>query len=365
MTATSSVPHGSWSSLKAKGLQRLALLCGQSVTGRKAEISARLTRAVAAPPPTSLASGPVVLSIDLGIRNLAISLMTPTQASSSASSGPHRRKKAGAASPSDQLTGFAARPPSITLHHWQRLSLVNAQTTGVNSSTIDDEEASTEEVFSPANIAQLTNGFLQQTVLRMDPLPTHILIERQRWRSQSSTSILEWTVRVNTLEAMLHASLQALRDVGVYKGDVTSVRPESVGKFFLGAGEEGDPARDVSLNIKKAKIEMLGRWLSNDSDVIAPGNKLATEMIDAYKERVMGPRRRKTSVKLDKEENGEEKLTLDTKLDDLTDSLMQGMAWLRWQENIAILRQENGAEKLLQAASPSVLTSDTSKVAKK
>ncbi|KAI0517255.1 mitochondrial resolvase Ydc2 [Xylaria bambusicola] len=359
--ATSSVSQAaSWSSLKAKSLQRLALLCGLNVGGNKAEISARLARAAAAPP-TSSDDEPVVLSIDLGIRNLAFSLMTPASASPFTRYY-SRKKEVTIVSPSGQVLGPAARPPSITLHHWERLSLVDAQTSAVDSAAVEDEEPREEDVFSPAKMAKITNDFLQNTVLCMSPVPTHILIERQRWRTQSSASILEWTVRVNTLEAMLHASLQALRGVGVYEGEVTSVRPEAVAKLFLAADEEPPSPKVLKANIKKMKIETLTHWLGEGDDVIEPGTKLARQMIRAYKKRApYNPQGRGRPPKYDKEEYGEELKVLDAKLDDLTDSLMQGMAWLRWQQNLAILREEFGAEELLKAASPSVPKSGKSK----
>ena len=354
MAAVPSIVHGAWSKLRAKELQRLAFLCGQHVTGTKPTITKRLARAIAAPPATPASSGPVVLSIDLGIRNLAISLMASASTSPSVGSRSSKaKKKTSTTSRHNQPPTPVTSPPPITLHHWERLALVAGPKTGVSSAEIDDEDAGADEVFAPAEIAKLANGFLQKTVLQMNPLPTHILIERQRWRSGRAPGILEWTVRVNTLEAMLHASLRALHDAGVYQGEVISIRPEAVGKFFIGVDdEEKKPATKSYSDSKKLKIKTLGHWLSQGKAVVTPGNELASDMIDAYRDRVLAPRRRRaTSKSNDTEENGETKVALDAKLDDLTDSLMQGMAWLRWQENIAILRQENGAEQLLQATS--------------
>ncbi|KAI0804986.1 mitochondrial resolvase Ydc2 [Xylaria sp. FL0064] len=352
-------------SLRAKQLKRLSFLCGLPVGGRKEELITRLTAAASNPSPSpsparSRVAGPVVLSIDLGIRNLAYSLMTPVSTSASS------RKKTKASSFS------STSPPAIKLHAWQRLSLLDSAAALSNSSDEDGADASSTAAFTPAVLAKTANAFLQETVMRLQPLPTHILIERQRWRSGGAPAIQEWTVRVNTLEAMLHASLRTLRDVGVWKGEVASIRPERVGQLFLSA-EETDTAaprkaveedvedesgrkpgrkwaggRKTSAETKKLKIELLGRWLGQGDAVIAPGNNSAGLMVDAYRGALNGTKRGRSKRAAKEEETGENIITLDSKLDDLTDSLMQGMAWLRWRENMALLRLKNGVEKLLE-----------------
>ncbi|KAI1281687.1 mitochondrial resolvase Ydc2 [Xylaria sp. FL0933] len=351
-------------SLRAEQLKRLSFLCGLPLGGRKDELITRLTAAAAAASNASSPSparsrarnpGPVVLSIDLGIRNLAYSLMTPVSASASS------RKKTKAS----LSTGTS--PPAIKLHAWQRLSLLDSAAALSNSSDEDGVDA-----FAPAVLAKTANAFLQETVMRLTPLPTHILIERQRWRSGGAAAIQEWTVRVNTLEAMLHASLRTLRDVGVWKGEVASIQPVRVGQLFLGAektdtaaqrkevekdvadasgrksGRKRTAGRKTSAETKKLKIELLGRWLGQGDAVISPGNNNASLMVDAYRGAVNGGKRSRSKRGVKEEEAGENIVTLDSKLDDLTDSLMQGMAWLRWRENMALLRLENGVEKLLE-----------------
>ncbi|KAI1354421.1 mitochondrial resolvase Ydc2 [Xylaria sp. FL0043] len=353
-------------SLRAEQLKRLSFLCGLPLGGRKEELITRLTAAAAAaasnaPSPSSSsarsrAAGPVVLSIDLGIRNLAYSLMTPVSTSASS----RKNTKASLS------TGTS--PPAIKLHAWQRLSLLDSAAALSNSSDEDGVNA-----FAPAVLAKTANAFLQETVMRLAPLPTHILIERQRWRSGGAAAIQEWTVRVNTLEAMLHASLRTLRDVGVWKGEVASIQPLRVGQLFLGGAEETDSSvqrrgaeedvadttgrkpgrkraggRKTSAETKKLKIELLGRWLGQGDAVIAPGSNNAGLMVDAYRGALSGARRSRSKRAAKEEETGENIVTLGSKLDDLTDSLMQGMAWLRWRENMALLRLENGVERLLE-----------------
>ncbi|KAI0102460.1 mitochondrial resolvase Ydc2 [Nemania sp. FL0031] len=358
-------------SLRAEQLKRLSFLCGLPVGGRKDDLIARLTAAAAASPAPKPRSSPAVLSIDLGIRNLAFSLLTPAVTSSTPSSRKtsaksKKRSNANAVPPPFLSTS----PPPITLHAWQRLSLLeNPASQNGDEPALDVD---TTGQFAPATLAQTANFFLRETVLKLNPLPTHILIERQRWRSGGAAAIQEWTVRVNTLEAMLHASLRTMRDVGVWKGDVVSIRPERVGLLFLDAAnlgaqeivEDEEPEEDeadtstgkskkkrrggrkTSAEAKKLKIGLLGGWLSQGDLIIQPGSVGAGHMLDAYRDASTGTKRSKSKRAVSESEEGTP-VTLDRKLDDLTDSLMQGMAWLRWRENIALLQQENGVEQLL------------------
>ncbi|KAI0455969.1 mitochondrial resolvase Ydc2 [Xylaria acuta] len=364
-------------SLRAEQLKRLSYLCGLPVGGRKEELVARLTVAVGnAPLPSKSRAGPVVLSIDLGIRNLAFSLLAPVSSSAAPVSrkADTKSKKGSGANPSPSFLGTS--PPTITLHAWQRLSLLESSTgdsTQDSGEDAPDVDTSTG-VFAPAALAKTANAFLRETVLQFKPLPTHILIERQRWRSGGAPAIQEWTVRVNTLEAMLHASLRTLRDVGVWKGEVVSIRPERVGQLFLDAEDRGtrraaprkEPEEDevgdastgksrrkrtggrtTSAESKKLKIELLNHWLGQGDLIVRPSNVEMGHMLDAYRDASKGTKRSR-SKRVSEEAGAEEKLPiLDRKLDDLTDSLMQGMAWLRWQENMALLQLESGVEQLL------------------
>ncbi|KAI1825431.1 mitochondrial resolvase Ydc2 [Xylaria intraflava] len=365
--------------LRVSDLQRLSSLCGLPTSGRKDDLIARLSAVRGnASSRSNPGPAPVILSIDLGIKNLAFSLMTPA---SPVSPRPKVRSKY---ITTDQSP---ISPPAIKLHAWKRLSLlpdpadVSPQDGGGPMPSV----GSSAEFFAPAAMAKTANAFLQETVLQLKPLPTCILIERQRWRSQSSAAIQEWTVRVNTLEAMFHASLKTLRDFGAWEGDVVSVQPARVSQLFLyatkedtgrtakidkktqeleegeiDASDENKPtrkrktSRKTSAETKKLKIELLGSWLGQGDRIIQPGNLETGHMLDGYRlalegnNRSKGGRRSKSKRATEETEAEKEQLMLGKKLDDVTDSLMQGMAWLRWQENLSLLQLESGAEKLLE-----------------
>ncbi|KAI0203180.1 mitochondrial resolvase Ydc2 [Astrocystis sublimbata] len=371
-------------SLKSLHLRRLSFLCGLPLSGRKTELAARLLAAAGTAPLPSPA--PVVLSIDLGLRNLAFSLLNPVSLSASLSKRTTAKSKggngAGAGDGNQSLSTSHTSPPPVTLHAWQRLSLLHglsllkAESADTQHNTADSDTA--KDQFSPEALAKVANTFLQETMLQFEPLPTHILIERQRWRSGGSVAIQEWTLRVNTLEAMLHASLRTLRDVGVWKGEVISVQPQRVAQLFLGAeysiespsraapvqdeeaevddvsstGKSGkgrtSAARKTSAEAKKQKIELLNGWLAQKDLVIQPGNAAMDHMLSAYKNasKRSGRSSGSRTVAVGDGVQGEFP-DLDKKLDDITDSLMQGMAWLRWQDNLTLLRSERGVEQLL------------------
>ncbi|KAI1269573.1 mitochondrial resolvase Ydc2 [Xylariaceae sp. FL1019] len=354
------------SRLRVTELKNLALYCGLPRTGTKPELVQRLQAAQSAATPAvqpTTSPDPVVLSIDLGIRNFAFSLMTLAPSAVSTSRTKEKKQK-DKKTQSLILESTPRSPVAIKLHSWQRLSLLEPSG-GLLSQVEDQDEPSLKPDapdFSPPALAKMANTFLRDTVLRLNPLPTHILIERQRWRTLGGSSILEWTLRVNTLEAMLHASLQTLRDVGIWKGEVESVQPRSIAQLFLetdesklkdtenlsgniddsdesagkkSRGTKTAASRNHALYLKKkgVKIDLLRQWLHEHDDIVQPQTPEAQQMLEMYQKAPTGKGRKKEPK-------------VDTKLDDITDSLLQGIAWLRWRENRAQLSR-HGPERLL------------------
>lgn len=152
----------------------------------------------------------------------------------------------------------------------------------------------------------------------------------------------EWTLRVNIFESMLYAVLQTYSVLGLWHGSVSSVAPAKVNSFWLGKDldlEGSDEARSMMIMGKKkkeaskkntrsklAKIELVERWLRKGGiEFIGEAKKVGRRYLDK--------RGRKRG-------RGGEDIG---KLDDLADCLLQGMAWIRWEENrVAIV--ENGLE---------------------
>ncbi|KAH8678155.1 mitochondrial resolvase Ydc2 [Xylariales sp. PMI_506] len=303
-------------SLKLAQLKALAIACGLASSGtkdgllRRLESSTRLHRDSSSL--SSLNSTPRILSIDMGIRNLAFAQITPAPLMQSKKSG-------------------TRLPPPVVIDIWQRVDLLETLRSRVENSIDPDQ-------WSPAAMADLTVEVVQQKLLKS--MPTHILIERQRFRSGGGAAVQEWTLRVNMIEAMLHATLRTLQSLGYWDGTVYSIAPSRVGPFFLECFDSAEPRKGseaekairtklktAKMQNKKAKIDLVGRLLETTSIVISGEAKLHAEM---YLNRWKGIRRSK---------GADDQLAGESfhKLDDMADCLLQGLAWMKWEENKRLL----------------------------
>lgn len=165
------------------------------------------------------------------------------------------------------------------------------------------------------------------------------------------SSVQEWTLRVNMFESMLYAVLHTYFSLGLWHGSVYSVAPAKVNSFWLGkdldlressssseAGlmtimgkkktEKKKEGNKKSARSKVAKIELVERWLRERGEGAVEFMGEAKKVGRSYLN--------KRGVK----RGGGEDIG---KLDDLADCLLQGMAWIRWEENrVAIV--ETGLE---------------------
>jgi len=142
-------------------------------------------------------------------------------------------------------------------------------------------------------------------------------------------------------ESMLYAVLQTLKREKIWDGTVIPITPGKVGPFWLESGQDvaiplGARAKlrntkSAKLLNKGAKIDLVKSWLEAKEKVTL-GTSEAESTAHAYLEkwhRLPGRAKSKNLTKSDKvgevEANG--------KLDDLADSLLQGMAWIQWEKN--------------------------------
>ncbi|KAL8365720.1 hypothetical protein RB595_004492 [Gaeumannomyces hyphopodioides] len=343
-------------------LQQIAQACGVAKSGTKSHLAARIASALAAHKPVPPAER--ILSIDMGLRNFAFCHFT-------LGAPPKRRGTARAAAKKPTPSGPAPSPPStlpagggpggdllpgpaLTLHSWEVLDLMEA-TPG----------AEALDYGSKADLSAVAVDVVQRHLLLPPPLrPTRVLIEQQRYRSSHGSSVLEWTLRVNALEAMLHAVFATLRRHGHWEGAVEAVNPLfSAGHFFNEGG------RIPPRMLKKMKIDLLGGWICGDGgggdDGCAPGASVAMGTPEA--ERTAAAFRQKwrpvKEEKKKKKKKGRTKESLDDdgddndstkhgvqakKLDDLTDCVVQGAAWSSWQDMKTKLAQDGTKEMLEQ-----------------
>ncbi|PKY02177.1 ribonuclease H-like protein [Aspergillus campestris IBT 28561] len=289
--------------LKATQLQRLAQATGIKSSGPKPVLAARLAgelgrvRSRSRDGGEEQGQGLSVLSIDMGIRNLAFAhLVVPSLSSSSSHSS----------SSTSQLdetkgdyTGYTDTSRDngggIYLNAWHRLPITDASlqefAAASQSSTPppqkpEEEEKDQEEkeTFTPETYAPRAYTLLTTLLARYRP--THILIERQRFRSGGASAVQEWSLRVGVFEGMLHAVLFTLGQQQLQMQRklappvVVGVEPRRVGRYWEfvrgvssledgkgvgkegGKGEEGEKKKKKSAKEgKKVKIALVGGWL--------------------------------------------------------------------------------------------------------
>ena len=219
------------------------------------------------------------------------------------------------------------RLPSIRA--WHRLAVSTAPAVLEVKAEEGVEIALVKEVFNPATLSAAAYTLLRKKLLLEKP--THILIERQRFRSMGSRNILEWTVRVNMFESILYGVLCTLNGEGIWNGEVQAIAPGKVGPFWVGEETDGvgskkeRKSKSAKIRNKGAKVDLVRSWLAG-GEMVKLGNEGVESVARRYREKWdRSPGGRKKS-----EGDLEKKMG---KLDDLADCLLQGMAWIEWEEN--------------------------------
>ncbi|KAI9749172.1 MAG: GET complex subunit get1 [Chaenotheca gracillima] len=357
-------------SLKLPQLKHLAVQCGVNSSGTKTEIASYLLEelkvgktSVVQHDPRKTRTGATsqterILSIDMGIRNLAYCVL-------------------------ETSTKSAHESPIILA--WKRIAVVPRAPSP--ASPRDSLEGDTKagkkppkESFEPSIFASHAYDLL--TKILLPHTPTRILIERQRYRSMGSASIQEWTVRVNMFEGMLYAVLRTLQGMSEWKGTVEAVSPARVVAFWVGEdgvrsqssatkvseSEDGGKVRKRRAKTAKAKskgdkIDLVGRWL-RDREILRfdTSGGQSSKMRDAYLLKWQGKgKSRGQKVTVDRiglspsdilKEEGENGALVEDekeeigKLDDLADCLLQAMAHVRWQDNRRKLEEIKEGEEI-------------------
>lgn len=266
--------------LKQPQLKVLSVLLGTSATGTKSFLAESLVatanRIETRPPFT-------VLSVDMGVRNLSLCHFEV----------PENLREA-------QVTG------------WSRLDIEKE----FRPKTWPESVSS----FDPDRLAQITHDLVQERFYTHDTkkLPDVILIERQRFRSGSSTAILEWTVRVNMLENMLHAVLYASSRQNNLDSNIMSVNAKRILSYWK---EE--------VNMSKIKVPEANDSLRTYKKTKDLKTKIATSVIQSSPSSMFSSAAILTRDQV---------LSAKGKNDDLADSLLQGLAWLQWQNNRKTLK---------------------------
>ncbi|KAF1928638.1 ribonuclease H-like protein [Didymella exigua CBS 183.55] len=365
--------------LTSKALQALLTRIGSASSGTKSALLRRFQRdlprvygfcpqsAEIAPQLESRSRKVRVISIDMGIKNLAFC-------------------DAEIAYPSPVPKSKQSLDATMQVMRWKKLDLVEV----TSRDSRQDPEAAEEDIsqFSPSVLSKTAYKLITEEVLNVNP--DVILIEKQRWRSGGGSAVQQWTVRVNTLEAMLWAVLETVKRTQQFRSgstealatktfEVRAVDPKRVGQYWLGrhtqalsereqgadhalaeraeAPDAVDDATDTSAKKpsrskaeKSAKIAVLRSWLAQDAMSTAPSTPTRTPhitfRIDAGAEatrqallRIAKAPRRKKALKAAKS-RGEDGGVVEEgpaaemkKLDDVADCFLQAAAWVAWESN--------------------------------
>lgn len=320
-------------------LHRLAVMIGSPSSGTKAVRIAGIREAVdraAAAAHDKPTTGLSLVSIDMGIRNLAFTHI-----------------KAPAVLGSDG--SFHYGQPQIEA--WERLSVSTPQgnvptdvkktmkkKAGKAGSTEQPEDdglllASVpagkaapkpkKESFEPIDYAAHAYRFIDHVLTTYQP--NQILIERQRFRTGGQASVQEWTIRVGVFEGMLYAVLRALADERKLNLQVEPMQPARVNGSWLEGPEAVEsaiikPVRAKKLStrdVKQAKIALVSQMLQEEGSqsrftVTKQLRPFADEFVSVWKKETRNKKSAGGGI---------------GKLDDLADSLLQGLAWINWQNN--------------------------------
>ncbi|KAJ5747761.1 uncharacterized protein N7511_009457 [Penicillium nucicola] len=390
-----SANHAWLGGLKSAQLQRIARATGIQSSGTKGVLIERIateldlqdgiagcstsTSSEGKPPKQSPPWS--ILSIDMGIQNLAFAhLRAP------------RSSEYGFNSEDSHYT------PALELTAWHKLAVSEISNlnlkpstpseTATHSAKVNSKEIEKEkDNYSPDLYAQ--NAYKLITSLLEAYKPTHILIERQRFRSGGGSAVQEWTLRVGVFEGMLYAIVHALRkERGGSLQDVVvqGVEPRRVVRYWLEGGtgkdankkeDDGKAKRLTARDVKKAKIDLVAGWLSSawkNQDpasggsavrTMEPGPLVDNKIVLAYQSESpvlqqvsagflrkwldQTTRKSKTAksqtegqatvIKAPSVNSTAEAVALlpestaidPGKLDDLADCLLQGVTWVEWQ----------------------------------
>lgn len=356
--------------LTSAQLKSIARLCGKSRSGTKAVIADRIVDDLRTFEP--LPPGTRVLSIDLGIRNLAYSLLEVPESSHGLPTKSTKRARKKDIAPSSVV------PIAPRLLAWERLALIprvdkvappkrSSKKTRKKSKADDENDTAQQEDevlpkkgrrkskadeiasgleavdltadadptttpvlmedFSPARLSALAVDLILNRLLPLRP--DVVTLEQQRFRQMGGSGVYEWTLRVNSLESMLYAVLTLLRETGQWHrgGRIEPIVARNVLEFMVvrdrTAGFDVGDIWGRGADNKKVKKDIIGRALASAEGLVVEGapEAVASEYLDEWQGK----------------KSFQRKADRMKKLDDLADCLLQGLAFIHWQNNKRML----------------------------
>ena len=201
------------SGLKAAQLKHAAFLTGLPMAGTKSELENVLRHRVGQP--VLFSETPRIVSVDMGIKNLGICVLEAPHLLDSSSS-----------TRAPKLKGNEKSPLKILA--WKKIDVLSqlvSQNEAAATTQEDPDPAKpikgrqlrtamaqptiAASTFNPSNLCRTALTIARELLYTYKP--SHILIERQRFRSGGAAAVQEWTLRVNMLESMIWACLETMR----------------------------------------------------------------------------------------------------------------------------------------------------------
>lgn len=206
---------------------------------------------------------------------------------------------------------------------------------------LEDSSEQGSSRFSSALAADLAYSVFAESILPKYN-PDVIILEQQRLRSGGGSNVIEWTLRINMFESALHGVLVALRKQGKSTARVYDVLPGRTKGYWIRptpstvCDEEkvirtSKKSNSSTYAMSKAvKVDLVKRWTENVSFekpdacrhvVFSQDTIPLAQQFHSRRSRQLSSLPQSTT------------LPRNFKLDDLSDSLLQGVAYIEWQQH--------------------------------
>jgi cruciform cutting endonuclease 1 len=251
--------------LKLSQLQSLAVSLGTQCSGTKTAIKSSIREILPRRDTTRLRRPLSIVSIDMGIRNLAYAHLT---ADLDDDEELRKREEWG-----------CYRQPRLCV--WEKIAIAPLMSKDTSESESDIPiRQSKNDAFAP-HLYAVHAVSLIKCIMAHKPTPTHILIERQRFRSGGSPIVQDWSIRVGVFEGMLYAVLRTLAEMNTGSGsgnvmdragklmnvDVEGILPGRVVRYWTDRGGAEETATGTAKlkgkAMKKFKIDVVGQALED------------------------------------------------------------------------------------------------------
>ena len=393
------------SSLKAEQLRRIAKAIGAPSSGIKTSLAngifETLGRSRFPPRAVPVAGAPEsdrpvrILSVDMGIRNLAVCLLEIRPPLASDTTSRKLESPVGPATYALIPHVLAWRRMSIPLVSYPISAAASTSTSASTSSTSTEfphttktekahSTSSPPNPFSKSAFSHHTYN-LALTLLNLGgpgAQPDQVIIETQRYRSQAGAAVLEWTLRVNMLEDMLWGCLRTLENLGFWgrmklqtptptnavkksreklgmgAESIMGVNPSKVARFWDWCMEQysawewkgKEKLEALWYQSKRSKTRMVAEMLHpmigdatpqlqspSSSTFPVPfyfSTAQAMETANLFRatEATTKPPKSKKNPEVGIAGIKKRRKGPKGKLDDLADCFLQGLAWVKWEE---------------------------------